>query len=412
MWTSTGELISPDQFNKMRSILIPALLLFGSAVAHAQAPAVSVMNGQILKQNQSRVNAKDPALLPAYKQLIKDADKALQQGPFSVMEKKNLPPSGDKHDFMSLAPYHWPDPSKPDGLPYIRKDGQTNPEVKEYKDKEYLPKVCELVSTLSLGWYFSGDERYAAHAAKLLRVWFLDTATRMNPNLKYAQAIRGENDGRGAGLIDTRHFIKLLDAVGLLDGSNGWSKKDKKELQQWFAAYLNWMQTSKNGMSEMHAPNNHGTWYDAQRMSIALFIDSTGAAGRIFENAKTRLDQQMDEEGKFPKEMERTIALHYNLFDLDAFFLVASMGEKLGKDLWSYTSPSGRSLKKGFDFLHPFLTKEKQWEGMQIKDFDFEEGYPSLLAAAARLNCKKCREELRTLAGNDFEKLRWLLLSQ
>ena len=117
-----------------------------------QGPAVFILNADVLRANKARIASKDASLMPAYKQLLKDADKALEQGPFSVMEKKHLPPSGDKHDYMSLAPYHWPDPTKPGGLPYMRKDGQTNPEVKEYKDKEYQPKMCELVNTLALAY--------------------------------------------------------------------------------------------------------------------------------------------------------------------------------------------------------------------------------------------------------------------
>src|SRR5688572_22934036 len=173
-------------------LLVTAVFIVGLATAQTR---VFVLDAKTLKTNKAGIQNKKANLIPAYKQLVKDADKALKEGPFSVMEKKNDPPSGDKHDYMSLAPYFWPDPSKPNGLPYIRKDGQTNPEVKEYKDKEYMPKMCELVYTLSLAYYFSGNEVYAEHAAKLLKTWFLDPATRMNPNLNYAQAIKGENEG-------------------------------------------------------------------------------------------------------------------------------------------------------------------------------------------------------------------------
>lgn len=312
---------------------------------------------------------------------------------------------------MSLAPYFWPDSSKPNGLPYIRKDGQTTPEVKEYKDKEYMPKLCELVQTLSLAYYFSNEEKYAEHAAELLKVWFLNPETKMNPNLNYAQAIKGVNEGRGAGLIDSRHFIKLVDAIDLLKGSKYWTDKDQQGMKRWFAQFLNWMQTSKNGRHEMNAKNNHGTWYDAQRLALALFIDSADLAKKIVTSAEHRLDYQMDEQGKFPKEMERTIALHYNVFDLNAFFLIAAMAEKINLDLWHYLTPSGKSLKKGFDFLYPYITKEKPWFGQQIKDFDFEEAYGLLTAASAKYNCKKCKQAVDDLAGDKAKRLRWNLLN-
>ncbi|RYY66259.1 MAG: hypothetical protein EOO12_04735 [Chitinophagaceae bacterium] len=393
------------------SLLLAASLLSGCATIRAgnpePVPRVFVLNADVLQANRGRIRND---LKPAYDKLMSEAGKALKEGPFSVMEKKNIPPSGDRHDYMSLAPYFWPDPTKPDGMPYIRKDGQTNPEVKEYKDKEYMPKLCELVHTLGLAYYFSGDERYAAHASLLLRTWFLDPATRMNPNLNFAQAIKGKNDGRGAGLIDARHFVKVVDALGLLQGSKSWSAADQKGMQQWFGSFLNWMQTSPIGRDELDARNNHGTFYDALRLSMALYIDSSDLARRIVTSAQERLDYQMDAEGKFPKEMERTIALHYNTFDLDAFFLIASMSEKLGIDFWHYRSPSGASLEKGFNFLYPFLSKEKVWTGQQIKPFEFEEGYPLLLAAGRHYNCVPCPAKVDAIAGDKATTLRWKLL--
>jgi len=393
----------------LKQILL-AVTITASSLCIAQKERVFTLDAKDLKESKAKLKDKDATLQPALKQLLKDADKALQQGPFSVMEKKHLPPSGDRHDYTSLAPYFWPDPSKTDGLPYIRKDGQTNPEVKEYKDKEYLPLLCENAQILALAYYFSGNEVYADHAAKLLKTWFLDTATRMNPNLDYAQFIKGVNTGRGAGLIDTRHLIKIVDAAGLIRSSKAWKKKDEEGLQKWFASFLNWMQTSKNGLDEMDAKNNHGTWYDAQRLAFALYIDSADAAKKIVENVKGRLAQQMAADGSFPKEMERTIALHYHLFDLEAFFLVAKMAEGIDADLWSYTAPNGSSLRKGFDYLHPFLTGKQTWTGQQIKPYEFDEGFPVLLMAEKKYSCTDCREAVSRLANEKKERLRlWLL---
>lgn len=385
------------------------LLFFGLTnvlYAAPQPPIVFILNADVLSKRKAAVNIKDASLMPAYKKLLRDADKALLEGPFSVMEKKNNPPSGDKHDYMSLAPYFWPDPTRKDGLPYICKDGQTNPEVKDYKDKEYLPRLSEMTQTLGLAYYFSGDEKYAAHAARLLKVWFLNADTKMNPNMNFGQAIMGVNTGRGAGLIDARNFLRIIDGIGLLQGSRSWTATDQKGTQGWFAEFLAWMQTSPIGKDELNAKNNHGTYYDVLRLAIALFTDNKAAAQAIVENAKKRLDSQMDAEGKFPLEMERTIALHYNVFDLHAFYMMASMAEKTGIDVWHYTSPSGASLKKGFAYFHPYLAKEKEWHGQQIKPFDFDEGYPVLLLSADKFGCAKCRDEVKALAGPDAEKLR------
>jgi hypothetical protein len=396
-----------------RSIIITVFICFAgiSASLAQQLPKVFSISAEALQANKKRIKKNDESLAPAYKKLLKEADKALAFGPVSVMEKKSVPPSGDKHDYMSLAPYFWPDPSKADGLPYIRKDGQTNPEVKEYKDKEYLPKLCEIVNTLSLAYYFSGDMKYADHASMLLRVWFIDVATKMNPNLNFAQAMKGHNTGRGAGMIDTRHFVKLIDAIGLLAGAKSWKDSDQSSMKDWFRQYLNWMQTSKNGIDEMNAKNNHGSWYDAQRLSIALFLDSAALAKRTIEHAAARLDKQMDETGRFPLEMERTISLHYSTFVMDALFLIGKMSEKTDIDFWNMVTVSGKSLKKGFEELRPYLAKEKQWDGPQIKPFEYDESYVILDYGYKKYGCKNCLATIKEIAAKDAPTLRLKLLT-
>ena len=392
------------------SVIATSLAIGTRAGGQPENPGVFALNANTLEKNKRRIKGEDASIMPAYKQLLKDADKAMQFGPVSVMEKKNLPPSGNKHDYMSLAPYFWPDPAKPDGLPYLRKDGQTNPEVKEYKDKEYQPQLCESVYVLGLAYYFSGDKMYADHASKLLRVWFLDTATRMNPNLNYGQAIKGVTTGRGAGMIDTRHYVKLIDGITLLQGSKSWTIQDQAGIKQWFSEFLHWMQTSKIGIDEMNAQNNHGAWYDAQRLSIALYIDSANLAKRIVENAKDRLDKQLDNEGMFPKEMERTISMHYTSFVIEAFFNIAQMADKTGVDFWSYTSPSGKSLQKAFATFSPYLLQDKQWQGQQIKPYEFEESYQLLKTGAGHYSCKKCDQGVKDLAGDKYARLREQLI--
>ena len=343
---------------------------------------------------------------------MNDANSALKFGPVSVMEKTFSPPSGNKHDYMSLAPYYWPDPTKPDGLPYIRKDGETNPEVKLYKDKEYLPKLCESIYTLSLAYYFSNELKYANHANALLSVWFLDTATKMNPNLNFGQAMKGHNEGRGAGLIDTRHLIKVVDAIELLNATGGMKIDEFKGLQNWFAQFLNWMQTSKNGMDEMRAKNNHGVWYDAQRLSFALFTRQNLLSKNIISNVQKRIDTQMNSDGFFPAELERTTSLHYSLFVVEPLLLIAQMGRSLNIDLLSYTSTNGNSIKKAVTTIIPYLIKEKVWNGVQINPFDFDEGIPLLAISASKLFCDNCLASIKKIHPNKTEQLRIFLITQ
>jgi hypothetical protein len=400
---------------RLSLLITGTMLMFSCSANHVPAKAVGktetfTLDIKALEKNKSLILNKDAAITQAYKQLIKDADKALKFAPVSVMEKTKLPPSGDKHDYMSLAPYFWPDPNKPDGLPYIRKDGQTNPEVKDYTDKNNMPQLCENIQTLALAYYFSDDDSYAAYATKLIRVWFLDNETKMNPNLKYAQAIKGVNEGRGAGLIDSRHFIKVIDAIGLIQTSKSWKTEDQKGMQQWFSDFLNWMQTSEIGIHEMNAKNNHGAWYDAQRLAMALFIGDKAAAKKIILNAADRLNYQADEKGFFPKEMQRTNSLHYSAFAMEAFFNIAQMAGNNGFNFWDLKTASGNSLKKSFKVLKPYLANEKPWNGQQIKPYDFEDGYLLLMEASRHYDCKDCKQAVERLAGEKASRLRINLL--
>lgn len=390
---------------KSKLMILALLVALNLKVSAKDKPLVFVLDANTLAANKSKIDSKDAGIMPAYKNLLKEAEKAMAYGPVSVMEKKHVPPSGDKHDFMSLAPYHWPDPSKPNGLPYMRKDGETNPEVKEYKDKEYLPEIGDKVYKLALAYYFSDESRYANHAAELMRVWFLNADTKMNPNLNYAQAIKGENEGRGAGMIDARHLQKVIDAIGLIKADKNWTAADQQGMVTWFGSFLNWMQTSPNGKHELNAPNNHGDWYDALRLSIALFLNDTELAKKIVVSAQDRLDKQMNDQGRLPLEMERTTSLHYSVFAMHAFFNIAHMAEKIGMDFWNYQSPSGKSLKKGFNELLPYLAKQKEWDGQQIKEFNHEEGLELLKDGKAKMGCKKCPDYISDIAGDKAPRL-------
>lgn len=359
----------------------------------------------ILAASKEKIKAKDGVACTAYKQLIKEADEALNYQPVSVMEKTEFPPSGDKHDYMSIAPYWWPDPSKPNGVPYMRKDGEINPEVKNFPDKVNMPKLCENVYNLALAYYFSDDEKYAAHASKLLKAWFLDTATKMNPNLKFGQSIKGRNDGRAEGLIDTRYFIYFIDAVDVLKNSKHWSAQDQTNMQKWVTEFLNWMQTSDIGKEEMAAKNNHAVWYDAQALSLALYIGNTKLANEIVLSAADRLDNQLDENGFFPKEMQRTTSFHYTVFIVNAFGIIAQLSENTNTNFWTWESKSGKSLKKAFDTLLPYISKEKEWTGNQIKEFKFGDAFPILLRGATKFNCSNCKELIKKIAGEKYEGL-------
>jgi len=239
------------------------------AQTSSDLPDAIYADPHVLADAKAKFLAGDALLKPALNRLMTEAQAALRSKPVSVMDKNRVPPSGDKHDYMSQAPYFWRDTNSPDGR-YIRRDGERNPESGKDSDAGRLGRVCSDVHTLALAFYFTGDDAFAAHAAELLRVWFLNPATRMNPNLNFGQGIPGEVKGRPMGIIGTRGFVGLVDALRLLAKSKSWTADDQKGMVAWMTQYLNWLQTSKIGIGEGNATNNHGTFYETHGVDLEL----------------------------------------------------------------------------------------------------------------------------------------------
>ena len=338
------------------------------------------------------VSAAAQSNAPALSKLERDAQKALAAGPFSVTTKEVTPPSGDKHDYMSQAPYFWPDPKSANGLPYIRRDGERNPEIDKINNHRVKDQMEAAVETLALAYHFKRDEVYAEKATQLLRVFFLDPATRMNPNLQYAQGIPGINTGRGIGLIETRGLTRVVDAIGLLGGSKAWTTADQKGMERWVGEFLQWMLESKNGREEAAAKNNHGTYYDVQVVSFALFLGKTELAKSVLETARSkRIAVQIEPDGRQPLELVRTKAWSYSVGNLDGLMQLAGLGERVGVDLWNYETPNGCSIRKALDFLAPFALGEKKWTYKQLGDWRPQMLFPLIRRASAHYKDERFR---------------------
>lgn len=321
-----------------------------------------------LNRSKLKIAANQSRYAAAYHQLVKDADKALSEGTFSVVNKKLVPPSGDKHDYLSLAPYFWPDPSKPDGKPYIRKDGQVNPETRgDYVDYTQKNHFFDNVNTLGYAFFFSDDKRYAEKAIQLLQTWFVDPATRMNPNLNFGQGVPGSVTGRPYGIIEFGGIKNVLIVLEILKYNKMLPADMEISIRNWLKDYANWLETSPIGMAERATKNNHGTHYDVQLTEILLYLGEEEKASQILESVKLkRIASQIEPDGSQPEELARTKSFSYSTMNLGGFIHLARLGAFCGVDLWNYETSDGRSIRKAIDFLIPFGRNPQSWKHEQI----------------------------------------------
>lgn len=307
----------------------------------------------------------DGAALKAKASLVARADAALVRGPYTVADKRMIPPSGDRQDYLSVGPYWWPDPAKKDGLPFIRRDGEVNPDRATNKyDRADLGAMSEDVETLGLAYYFTGDAAYARHAADLLDIWFLHPKLGMHPNTNFAQAVPGRETGRAEGIIDTAGLHGVIEAIGLIGPSGALTAVQQAGLEKWFSAYAGWMMTSRNGRAEDAAKNNHGMWYDSQLTHFALFARRPDIARKVAEAfAARRLVPQIEPDGRMPHELARTRSLHYSAYALTAAYNVADLGRCVGVDVWN---AKDGGLKRATGYLAAYRGRIDRWPYKEI----------------------------------------------
>ncbi|HTN19390.1 MAG TPA: alginate lyase family protein [Pelobium sp.] len=368
------------KFSKKSYAILCFILMIATAVS-GQEPYLFTLNPNVLSKNKIAFQQKDAAIIKKVEIVTKKADSYLGLLPLTVMQKSFTPSSGSKHDYMSLGPYWWPNPAKPDGLPYIRKDGLRNPEIKKITDRQYLGELEQRCKFLALAYYFTGDEKYATQARTFLNAWFINPETKMNPNLNYGQAIPGLNEGRGIGIIESRLMVDILDWVGLLTPSEGFKSNELPKLKSWFNDYLTWLLTSKNGLDEAQSKNNHGTFYELQVATFAAFVNNDEALNDAFIRLNSRMAEQFQPNGQQPLELERTNALSYSVMNLNGWFALAMLADKFNQDLFHKTTPEGGGLQKSLDWLIPYVFNEQEFKFQQIGNFDKNDFYPLLLIA-------------------------------
>ncbi len=319
--------------------------------------------------------------------ILKAAKAYLNEKPVTVTAFKSPRSAGGPHDYSSDADYWWPDPNNPDG-PYIQRDGMTNP-GNFIAHRHALMQLSLYVPALAAAWLLTRQRRYADHAARHLRAWFMDPETLMNPSLLYAQAIKGRVTGRGIGIIDTLHLVEVARAVSVLESTKGLSAQDSDGIRKWFQAYLTWMTTHPYGIAERDTVNNHTTCWVEQAAEFARLTGAQDVTRFCRDRYKSViLPTQMGPDGSFPLELKRTKPYGYSLFNLDAMAMVCQILSTPEDNLWKYELPDGRGMKKAMEFIVPFIADKKQWKlPPDVMYFDqWPVRHPSLLFAGLALD--------------------------
>jgi hypothetical protein len=318
---------------------------------------------------------------------MEKAAKYLREEPVTVTAAHCERSAGGKHDFFSEGDYWWPDPKEPNG-PYIQRDGMSNPD-NFVGHRHAMIRLSEIVATMASAYVLTGDDKYVRHAVKHLKAWFVDSETKMNPNLLYGQAIKGRATGRSTGVIDTIHLVEVARGASVMSKSPAFAAKDFEEVKNWFREYLKWLTTHPYGIEERAAKNNHGVCWAMQAAAFAQLVDDREELAAIRQQFKTAfVAKQMEKDGSFPAELRRTKPYGYSLFVVDAMAGVAQIASTPGDDLWNYELPDGRGMKKAMEFIFPFIQDKSKWPGKHDVLYwdEWPVRQPSLVFAGVKFN--------------------------
>ncbi len=346
-------------------LILDVELVFAQNNDPNSTPALILGQGDQLERVKKELASGNPQLVAALKNIVENANEALEQPVTNVVDMGELPPSGDPHDYYSYSPYWWPDPENPDG-PYVWRDGEVNPD-RYTSDISRIESMVARVTSLVPAWYFTGDKRYAESAVEQLQTWFLNPKTKMNPNIKFGQKRRGHNYNSPSGVLEAWRMRWVIDCAILLESFPGWTEKDANALRKWFSEFATWMVESPSGIEESMQPNNHGTWYNAQLILYSLYGKNFELARKQLDGMPARIFSQVFIDGRQPQELIRTQSLNYSIYNARALITVARLGQHLGYDLFSYRSLEGRSIKLALDYMTPFIFGNKEWPIKQLR---------------------------------------------
>jgi len=389
--------------------MLIGIALLASSHAAAATPRTMLAPGAHYEAMRQKLSeSTEPWMIKTRDRLKRDAERALEQGPWSVMDKSDdsIAPSGDKHDFVSFSEYWW---RNEDGS-WDYRDGQRNPAMSA-SDITGLYKLYSNIQVLGTAGYLFNEPKYHEHAAKILRTWFLDPATRMNPNLNFASGIQGKAEGRSFGLHRMKKMPEIFDMIALMRETGAWTDADEQAMQQWTRVYLDWATTSEFGLAERVAKNNHSVYYAYHAIGCALYVgDTTLISDLLGEHFRTTLLGQITSDGTMPIELRRTKPMGYTVYNLTAFLMLAEVARSAGVDLYTVKGEEGQSIDTAIATTLAYLRGERVWPEAKEPALKLYDLLPAMRFSARRLHNDTPELYLRSLFSDwekDYHNLWW-----
>ena len=326
----------------------------------------------------------------------------------TVTDKPAAPPGGEIHDYFNMAPYFWPDVTKPDGIPYIYRDGEFAPGTKfasqgsERFDRTRCQTFLDTVTILALAARITGERRFAVRAAEHFRAWFVSPSTRMNPHLEFSQIEMSRRRGRTtpSGIIEFKDIYFALDALAILKAADCLDGRDATAIDRWLGDYLDWLLGSDLGRRECASINNHGTWYEVQVLALAGHLRRMPVVLESLIRTRHRMLGQFGMDGRQVEEQRRRDTAHYCCYNMSGWIVLARLAETFGINLWEFRSTSGGGIRSGLNWL--LATWDGGWPYPQSAGFDAARIEPMRLVDTASAGVDREGAELEPEFSPDY----------
>ncbi len=318
----------------------------------------------------------------SYNALIDSADLALKEEPFSVTKRLNLPNGADPNDYLSFGSHWWPDPSVTTGLPYVRIEPGVNPDATI--NSTNLSQMGKRIKELSLAWFFSREKQYADKAGELLRSWFLDSLTRMNPNLDHAGAVPGRIQGRGSAVSEGLPLVTMLDGLVIAETSGGLRGSEEKQIREWYQSYFQWLLESPLAIEAGTLTGRHALGRELQLLGIAHFLKNDEFVQiRISTVTLPLIRKMVGEDGRISADLRGNGSFAERVECLEYLFRIWEIGRRTEYDIEGFSQFYGELLRKVLDQMIAEFQQSRSAEFVSPENDPAEEKLGSLIRFAA-----------------------------